>query len=195
MLAALISVQGVVAQNNPVTGKVSGTDGQPIPGVSVVVQGTTVGTTTGNDGEFQLNVPVTAQTLSFSFVGMKTQEVSIAGKTVFTIVMEEDAIGLEEVVAIGYGSQKKKDITGAVTSVRSSDFNKGIATSPGQLLQGKVSGVNITSSSGAPGSGQRITIRGQGTIRQGSGPLFVIDGSCWFGRNRFRNQSLELFKS
>ncbi|MBT6766670.1 MAG: TonB-dependent receptor plug domain-containing protein, partial [Prolixibacteraceae bacterium] len=176
MLATLFCVQGVVAQNNPVTGKVSGTDGQPIPGVSVVVQGTTTGTSTGIEGNFQLDVPVSAKSLLFSFVGMMPQEILIEGKTIFNIVLEEQTIGLEEVVAIGYGSQKKKDITGAVTSVRSENFNKGVATSPGQLLQGKVSGVNITSSSGAPGSGQRITIRGQGTIRQGSGPLFVIDG-------------------
>ncbi|NQU53580.1 MAG: TonB-dependent receptor [Bacteroidetes bacterium] len=163
-------------EKKSISGIVSGTDGIPIPGVSVIVQGTTVGVTTSIDGEFKLEVPSTAQTLVFSFVGMKAQEVSIAGKSIFSIIMQEETIGLEEVVAIGYGSLKKKDITGAVTSVRSSDFNKGVASSPGQLLQGKVSGVNITSSSGAPGSGQRITIRGQGTIRQGSGPLFVIDG-------------------
>jgi len=172
----LLSAQGVMAQNNTITGTVSNTNGQPIPGVSVVVQGTTIGTSTGPDGKFELDVPANAQTLLFSFIGMRDQEVAIEGKTVFNIVLEEESIGLEEVVAIGYGSQKKKDITGAVGSVKSENFNKGVTNSPGQLIQGKVSGVNVTSSSGAPGSGQRITIRGQGTIRQGSGPLFVIDG-------------------
>lgn len=165
-----------VQQQRNISGTVVDIDGKPMPGVSVIVQGTTTGITTNMDGEFQLEIPADAQTLVFSFVGMKTQEIAIAGKSVFNVVMEQESIGLEEVVAIGYGSQKKKDITGAVSSVSSENFNKGISTSPGQLLQGKVSGVNVTSSSGAPGSGQRIIIRGQGTIRQGSGPLFVIDG-------------------
>lgn len=176
MLATLFFFQGVTAQNNQIRGKVTDTDGQPIPGIYVVVQGSTLGTTTTMDGDFQLSIPTSAQTLLFSFVGMKTQEVTIAGKTVFNIILKTDDVAIDEVVAIGYGSKKKKDITGAVTSVGSDHFNKGVATSPGQLLQGKVSGVNITSSSGAPGSGQRIVIRGQGSIREGSGPLFVIDG-------------------
>ena len=176
ILVAIFCVQGVMAQNKPISGTVAGSDGQPIPGVTVIVQGTTTGTSTDIDGKFQLAVPASAEILLFTFVGMQPQEVAIEGKTTFNIVLVEQTIGLEEVIAIGYGIQKKKDITGAVTSVRSENFNKGVATSPGQLLQGKVSGVNVTSSSGAPGSGQRITIRGQGTIRQGSGPLFVIDG-------------------
>lgn len=163
-------------QSKEVSGTVYGTDGNPIPGVSIIVKGTNVGVVSDIDGEFRLDIPSTAEVLVFSFVGLRTQELTIGDQTTFNIVMIESAIGIEEVVAIGYGSQKKTDITGAVTSVRRENFNKGVSTSPGQLLQGKVSGVNITSSSGAPGSGQRITIRGQGTIRQGSGPLFVIDG-------------------
>ena len=163
-------------QTKKVTGVVVDENGESIPGVSVVVKGTSTGTVTKADGTFELEVPADAKTLLFSFVGKRTQEIPMEGKTMFSVVMAGETIGLDEVVAIGYGSQKKKDITGAVTSVRSSDFNKGVVTSPGQLLQGKVSGVNITSSSGAPGSGQRIIIRGQGTIRQGAGPLFVIDG-------------------
>jgi iron complex outermembrane receptor protein len=167
---------GSMQQQKQISGTVADTDGNPIPGVSVIVKGTTTGTTTGADGEFQLEISADAQTLIFSFVGMQTQEIAVAGQTAFNVQMVEESIGLAEVVAIGYGTQKKNDITGAVGSVKSENFNKGIATSPGQLIQGKVSGVNVTSSSGAPGSGQRITIRGQGTIRQGAGPLFVIDG-------------------
>lgn len=166
----------VAQQQKSITGKVTDARGQTLPGVSVLAKGTTAGTVTDADGNFQLSVPLNAETLVFSFVGMKAQEVSLEGKTSLAIVLEEDAIGLEEVVAIGYGNQQKKDITGAVSSVKSGEFNKGIINSPEQLLQGKVSGVNVTSSSGAPGSGQRIIIRGQGSIRQGTGPLFVIDG-------------------
>lgn len=163
-------------QEKKITGTVVDADGNPIPGVSVILKGTTTGITTGVNGEFQLEIPADAQTLVFSFVGMRTQEIPVAGKTVINVTMQAETIGLAEVVAIGYGSQKKSDITGAVGSVQSENFNKGVINSPGQLLQGKVSGVNVTSSSGAPGSGQMITIRGQGSIRQGSGPLFVIDG-------------------
>ena len=163
-------------QKKQISGTVTGPDGQPIPGVSVIVKGTTTGITTGMSGEFTLDVPADAQTLIFSFMGMKPQEIPIAGNTVFNITMQEETIGLEEVVAVGYGTQKKIDITGAVGTVQSENFNRGVINSPGQLLQGKVAGVTVTSSSGAPGSGQQITIRGQGSIRQGSGPLFVIDG-------------------
>lgn len=163
-------------QRKSISGVVAGNDGKPIPGVTVVVKGTATGTITDNDGAFQLEIPADAETLQFSFVGMETLEVSIAGKVQFFVTMNEETIGIGEVVAIGYGTLKKSDLTGAVTSVKSENFNKGVVNSPGQLLQGKVSGVNITSSSGAPGSGQRIIIRGQGSIRQGTGPLFVVDG-------------------
>ncbi len=166
----------VAQQQKSVTGKVIDAQGISLPGVSVLVKGTSIGTVTDAEGSFQLSVPDNATTLVFSFVGMKGQEVSLEGKTSFTVTMLEDAIGLEEVVAIGYGNQQKKDITGAVSSVKSDEFNKGVVNNPGQLLQGKVSGVNVTSVSGAPGAGQMIIIRGQGSIRQGTGPLFVIDG-------------------
>ncbi|TNF39450.1 MAG: TonB-dependent receptor [Bacteroidetes bacterium] len=169
-------VESVQQQRKQISGTVIGSDGQPIPGVSVVVKGTTVGITTGMSGEFTLDIPADAQTLVFSFVGMRQQEIPIAGNTVFNVTMQEETIGLGEVVAVGYGIQKKIDITGAVGSVQSENFNRGVINSPGQLLQGKVAGVNVTSTSGQPGGGQQITIRGQGSIRQGSGPLFVVDG-------------------
>jgi TonB-dependent starch-binding outer membrane protein SusC len=159
-----------------ISGKVTDDSGNGLPGVAIVAKGTTTGTTTDENGNFSLIIPAGTEFLQFSFMGMLAQEIPVEGRTTFNITMEQETIGIEEVVSIGYGNLQKKDITGAVTSVRSENFNKGVVTSPGQLLQGKVSGVNITSSSGAPGSGQKITIRGQGTIRQGSGPLFVLDG-------------------
>ena len=171
-----IRLEDMQQQTKKVTGVVVDDDGVSIPGVSVVAKGTSVGTVTNADGSFQLDVPEDVDALLFSFVGKRSQEIALNGKTFFSVVMQNEDIGIEEVVAIGYGKQQKKDITGAVASVKSENFNKGVVNSPGQLLQGKVSGVNITSSSGAPGSGQRIIIRGQGTIRQGSGPLFVVDG-------------------
>jgi len=153
------SSTAVQQQKKQITGKVVDSDNLPLPGVGVLVKNSTIGTVTNPDGDFLLEVPENAEVLQFSFVGMKSQEVAISGKTTFKVVLEIDAIGLEEVVAVGYGNQQKKDITGAVSSVKSENFNKGVVSSPEQLLQGKISGVNITSSSGAPGSGQRIIER------------------------------------
>ena len=166
----------VAQQEKTITGTVTDAEGVPLPGVNVVAKNTTVGTITDLDGNFELSVPENTETVVISFIGMRTQEVSVVDRTSLTIVLEIETVGIEEVVAIGYGTQRKADITGAVSSVRSEDFNQGVNTSPGQLLQGKVSGVIVTGTNGAPGSGQQIIIRGQGTIRQGSGPLFVIDG-------------------
>ena len=164
------------AKKKVITGKVLDESGLPLPGVSIVVKGTTIGVNSAIDGTYSLSIPDDAKTLMFSFVGMVSQQIEIGDQEQIHVILKEETFGLNEVIAIGYGSLQKKDITGAVSSIKSENFNQGVVNSPGQLLQGKVSGVNITSSSGAPGSGQRIIIRGQGTIRQGSGPLFVIDG-------------------
>lgn len=158
-----------------VSGRVNDENGQGLPGASVVVKGTTTGTTTDLDGNYNISVPEDA-VLTVSFVGYKTKEIALNGRSEINVSMEVDAETLSEVIVVGYGVQESKDITGSVKSVKSGDFNKGIMVSPGQLLQGKVSGVNITSSSGAPGSGQRIIIRGQGSLRTGTGPLFVVNG-------------------
>ncbi len=171
-----VKTEAEQAEKKVITGKVLDESGLPLPGVSIVVKGTTIGINTDVDGVYSLKVPEDAKILVFSFVGMISQQIEIGNKEEINVILKEETFGLNEVVAIGYGSLQKKDVTGAVSSIKSENFNKGVVNSPGQLLQGKVSGVNITSSSGAPGSGQRIIIRGQGTIRQGSGPLFVIDG-------------------
>ena len=168
--------ENFMQQATKVTGKVTDTSGSSLPGVTVLIKGTNNGAVTDIDGNYSINNVSGDGILIFSFVGMKNQEVMVNGQSHINVVLSEETIGLNEVVAIGYGKQEKKDITGAVSSVKAENFNKGVVNSPGQLLQGKVSGVNITSSSGAPGSGQRIIIRGQGSIREDSGPLFVVDG-------------------
>lgn len=165
----------VVVADVDITGKVVDENGQGLPGASVVMQGTARGATSDLDGNYKLNVPEDA-ILEISFVGYKTQTVSINGRSEINISLEIDAETLSEVVVIGYGVQKTSDVTGAVKRVKSEDFNKGVMNNAGQLIQGKAAGVNVTSSSGEPGSGQRIVIRGQGTLRAGSGPLFVLDG-------------------
>jgi iron complex outermembrane receptor protein len=167
----------LIQEEIEITGKVlDSTTGEPLPGATVLVKGITIGTTTDIDGNFSIEVPEDATTIIVSFVGYESQEIPLLTQTNFEISLTPDVSALEEIVVIGYGTQQKKDITGAVGSVQSEKFNKGILNSPGQLLQGKLAGVNVTSSSGAPGAGQRIIVRGQGSIRSGTGPLFVVDG-------------------
>ncbi len=163
-------------QKRKITGNVTGSKGETIPGVSVFVKGAAFGTITDNNGNFQLEVPDTAKSLQFSFIGMKQLEVAINGKSHFIIVLEEEDVILEEVVTIGYGSLNKKDITGAISTIKS---EKLVDNSPVNIMsgmQGKVAGVYISSASGEPGAGVDITIRGYNSIYGGTSPLFVIDG-------------------
>lgn len=163
-------------QSITITGRVTDDAGVALPGANVVERGTTNGTVTDADGRYNITVSSRDAVLVFSFVGAVTQQIPVGNQTEIDVQLLADQSVLNEVVVVGYGTQKKSDVTGAIGSVKSDDFNQGIINSPAQLLQGKVSGVQITSSSGAPGSGQRIIIRGQGSIRQGTGPLFVVDG-------------------
>ena len=163
-------------QQIQISGKVTSTSGEAIPGVTVVVKGTSSGTITDVDGAYTLNGVPRGSILVFSFIGLETQEVKIENQSVVNIVMQEGTIGLEEVVAIGYGTTTIKDATGAVSSVRADDFNKGIVASPEQLIQGRSAGVQITSASGEPGSSVNIRIRGASSIRSGNNPLYVVDG-------------------
>ena len=159
-----------------VTGKITDQAGAPLPGVNVLEKGTTNGTVTDTQGSYSITVASGESVLVFSFIGTTTQEVLVGTQTEISVQLLDDAETLSEVVVIGYGTQEKKDITGAVASVKNEEFNKGIMNSPEQLLQGKVAGVNVTSASGEPGSPQAITIRGAGSVRSGSTPLFVVDG-------------------
>lgn len=164
-----------VQQQKVVSGKVTDSTGGSLPGVSVVVKGTTNGTITDADGHYRLeNVPDNA-VLIFSFIGMKTKEISLQGKALINVTFEEDNISVEEVVVIGYGIQRKEDATGAVQSVSTSDFSKGAVLSPEQLLSGKVAGLSIASNSGEPGGQVRVRLRGGTSINAGNEPLFVID--------------------
>ncbi len=165
-----------MVQQNKVSGKVTGTSGDPLPGVTVAVKGTSVGTVTGGDGSFQLSVPLDAKTLVFSFVGMKTQEIAIGNKTTFNVILEEETIGIEEVVAIGYGTAKKRDVTGSVGSVKSDQIVKSNPVQPAKALQGQVAGVNVNKVNSRPGSEYTIDIRGVHSISFSSEPLVVIDG-------------------
>ncbi len=176
IVCLLLTGISLSAQRTTVTGSVSDASGRTLPGVTVVVKGTTIGSVTDMDGKFSLSIPNDAGTLVFSFIGMRAQEVPVGGRTSFSIAMAEETIGLQEVVAVGYGTQKRINLTGAVASV-SSDVFAGIpVTNAGQLLNGRVSGVSIALNSGRPGDDDvRIRIRGFGTLNNRS-PLVLIDG-------------------
>ncbi|MES2777081.1 MAG: TonB-dependent receptor [Bacteroidota bacterium] len=151
-------------------------NGKPLEGATIMVKGGNQNTVSRANGSFTLSVPGAGSILVISTVGYITQEVTAGNLANLEIAMQPNPAELNQVVVVGYGTQRKKDVTGAVKSIRSEDFNKGIITSPQQLLQGKVSGVNVTSSSGEPGAAINITVRGPGGVRSGSTPLFVVDG-------------------
>lgn len=158
-------------------------DGQTIPGVNIMEKGTSNGTVTDLDGSFQLTVEDQSRTLVVSFVGYLSQEVSIGNQTSIEILLEQDVQNLDEVIVVGYGTTRKRDLTGAVTRVGEESFNKGVTVSPEQLIQGKVSGVDIINNSGAPGGEVTFRIRGTSSVRSGNQPLFVVDGVPLDGRN------------
>lgn len=164
-----------IQQQKSVTGKVTDITKIPLPGVSVVVKGTTTGTVTDVDGNYSLPTIPSSGTLVFSFVGMKTQEKEIGSQTVINITLEDETIGIEEVVAIGYGTVKKSDLTGSVASMRVDDLKKSSITSISQAMQGRTTGVQVESAGGDPGSGVRILIRGTGTLNNNN-PLYILDG-------------------
>lgn len=163
-----------IAQAQTVTGTVTEGSG-PLPGANVIVKGTSNGTTTDFDGGYTLNNVPSDATLVFSYVGYTTKEIAVAGQTTINANLESDNT-LDEVVLIGYGTTTVKDATGSVTSVTSKDFNQGVIQSPEQLLTGKASGVLVSETSGEPGAGININIRGATSLRSGNNPLFVVDG-------------------
>lgn len=175
-LLFIMAITGAWAQQRTVTGTVTDATRQPLPGVTVVVKGTTIGTVTDTDGEFSINVPADAQTLQVSFVGMQAQEITLDGRTNIAVTLEEETIGIEEVVAIGYGTVRKSDLTGSVSSVSSEEIAAYPTLSAVQALQGRAAGLQISSNNGEPGASQRIRIRGGTSISASSDPIFVVDG-------------------
>ena len=169
------------AQQRNVSGVVSDISGQPLPGVTVVVKGTTTGTVTGGDGNFLLSVPADADVLQFSFVGMRTQEVSMNGRTSFSVVMEEEMIGIEEVIAVGYGVQKKSDITGTVASMPKERLEMVPNLNVAQAIQGAVPGIMIRATGGGAEPSQTIMVRGRNSIKANNDPLIIVDGIPYGG--------------
>jgi TonB-linked SusC/RagA family outer membrane protein len=170
-----------ITQERRVSGTVTDQEGVALPGVSIVVKGTTNGTTSDLNGNYVVNNVPGDGTLIFSFIGMISQEITVSGKQQIDVVLEEDAIGLEEVVAVGYGVQRKSDLTGAISTVKSDELLKRPILRLEQALQGTTPGVQVISNSGQPGKGLEVKIRGASSISGGTNPLYVIDGQVGGG--------------
>lgn len=173
----LLCSQAVYAQNKTISGKVTDSkDGAPISGASVQPKGTKKGVTTGADGSFKISVDANVTKLVVSSVGYASQEIDISGKTEVSVSLTVTNTSLNEVVVVGYGSRKVKDATGSVAALSTKDFNKGVISTPEQLLQGRTPGVIVSPASGEPGAAATINIRGTSSIRGNQEPLYIIDG-------------------
>lgn len=166
---------GLASAQGTVTGFVKDEAGT-LPGVSILIKGTTQGTVTDVNGKFSLNVPDANVVLVFSFVGYTTQEVLLQGKKTLEVTLMQDAMKLREFVVVGYGVQRKSDLTGSTTRLSGDNLNKSVASSPVEMMQGRVTGVNVAQNNGEPGSGMTVRVRGSSSIRSGMDPLYVIDG-------------------
>ncbi len=190
-LLLLFCVSEVMAQQRSIKGRVTDSEGIELPGVAVMVRGTGKGTITDIDGIYMIKLPEDATTLEFSYVGMRPQQIKVGEQKVINVTMIDETKDLDEVVVIGYGAVKKKELTGAVTQVKSEDLNRIISADLGGALQGMVSGVSVTASSGAPGAGNEILIRGISSVNGSNTPLYVVDGIPQEGDPRLSTNEIE----
>jgi TonB-linked SusC/RagA family outer membrane protein len=185
-------------QQRTITGVVTDQRGQSLPGVTVIVPGTTTGTVTNNNGEFSLTIPATAVALQFSFVGMRMQEVALGGRSTITVTMEEETIGLDEVVAVGYGTQKRSDITGTVASISKDRLEMVPNINITQAIQGAIPGVMVQTTSAGAAPNEVILVRGRNSILASNTPLIVVDGIPYGGSMSDLNpnevESIEILK-
>lgn len=179
LLVSIMTISSAMAQK-VITGKVTDSYGSPLPGVTIVVKGTTNGTISSSDGDYSLNVAEGAETLVFSFIGMKAQEIAIGNQTNINVQMESDVIGIEEVVAIGYGTMKRSDLTGSVASVSAEEIENEKPQALQDMLRGNIAGLQVGFSNNAKGGGS-MEIRGDNTLKAGSDPLIVLDGVIYQG--------------
>ncbi|HEY0110521.1 MAG TPA: SusC/RagA family TonB-linked outer membrane protein, partial [Fibrella sp.] len=176
ILLSWLLCTGVMAQDRRISGQVKDEQGSTLPGVSVVVKGTTFGTTTDAQGNYNLSVAGGNATLVFSYVGYVAQEVVVGNRTSIDLALKTDDKSLDEVVVIGYGTTRKSDLTGAVSSVKQSELQERPAPSLNQALQGRMAGVQVNNNSGRPGGRTTVRIRGFSSINSSNNPLYVVDG-------------------
>ncbi len=187
------------AQQRVITGTVTDNNGNPLPGVNVIVTGLTQGTITDASGKYTLDIPQGAKSLTFSFIGMESQVISIGTSNLINVTMAETAVGLEEVVVIGYGTVKKSDLTGAVASIKPVELSAFPTTNVVQALSGRAAGVQIKQNTGAPGAAISVRIRGTNSIKGSNEPLYVVDGFPVSGSslnfiNNSEIESIEILK-
>tara|TARA_R110000868_G_C10966002_1_gene769114 strand:+ start:4163 stop:7501 length:3339 start_codon:yes stop_codon:yes gene_type:complete len=163
-------------QDFTVTGTVQDQSGQPLPGANILEKGTTNGTQTDFDGNFEITISNADAILSVSYIGFSSKEIAVNGQNSITVSLEESAAALDEIVVVGYGTQKKSDLTGSVSSLKSEDLNPGANASVDQMMLGRAAGVQINQSSSAPGGGLSIRIRGASSLNASNEPLYVVDG-------------------
>ena len=176
LFSLVLSFAVLFAQQKSITGRVTDENNEPVPGANVVVKGTTTGTVTDIDGHYKIQVSATSKVLTVTFIGFDPQDVNITGKTSVNVKLKLSSIGLEEVVAVGYGTQKKVNLTGSIESVKGDALAKRSTVQTSQALEGIAAGVTVTSNNGKPGKeNTTIRIRGVGTINDNS-PLVLVDG-------------------
>ncbi|MCD8264351.1 MAG: TonB-dependent receptor plug domain-containing protein [Tannerellaceae bacterium] len=162
--------------NRTIKGVVTSTTGEILPGATVTVEGTTQGVVTDIDGNFNISVPATTKSLVVNMVGMNPTLISLTSASEYRVVMNEEIYELGEVVAVGYGSVRRKDLSGAIANITEDKFNQGVVTSPEQLIKGQISGLVITKNGGNPNTESTMRLRGSTSLMGGNGPLVVIDG-------------------
>ena len=188
--------QGAKITQNTINGTVSDKNGVPLPGANILEKGTTNGTQTDFEGNFSIDVADENASLVISYVGFNTAEIVVNGQSTFAIVLEDDAAGLDEVVVVGYGTTAKKDVTGAISSIKGEDFKNQPVTGLDKALQGRIAGLQVVRNGGAPGSSPKLRIRGTGTVNN-SDPLYIVDGvpsSNIDGINPNNIESVEVLK-
>ena len=181
-LVCVLVASAAFAQDKRITGKVTAReDGLPLPGVSIKVSGTQIGTQTDANGNFSLNVPSTGKSLEFSFIGFLNQSVSIGNKTIINVALDTDAKQLSEVVVVAYGASKREAITGSVATLNASAIENRVVTNISNILQGVAPGIQVAGTNGQPGTSSAVRIRGFGSISASNSPLYVLDGSVYDG--------------
>src|SRR5882724_629482 len=175
LFIAIVFSTSSIAQQKKITGKVADPAGKPLSGVTVSVKHKTVGTTTNENGDYNISAS-NGDVLLFTFIGFTDYEERVGSVDAINVTLKANVGNLNEVVVVGYGLSRKKDLTGAVATVSSKDFQTGVITTPEQLIAGKIAGVSIISNSGQPGAGSTIVIRGGASLSASNSPLIVIDG-------------------
>ncbi len=191
LILLLMLAQGPSYAQTIVQGKITSSDGEALPGVNIIIKGTAQGAISNTNGTYRIEVPDESSVLNFSFIGYVDEEVPVNGRSVIDVVLLPDITTLEEVVVVGYGTQKKKEVTGAVGQVDSETLLKNATADLGAALQGQIAGVNVQASSGQPGAGSNIIIRGLSSVTGQNAPLFVVDGIPFNGDPRLSMNEIE----